>query len=723
MSNKRNPRLSLSTKVLLGLVLGIVTGLFFGELVEPLDVVGEAFIQLLQMTVLPYLTISLVAGLASLTYSEALSLAKKVGVLLLFLWIVALGIVLLIPTAFPKWDSASFFSTSLVKEVQAFNFLELYIPANPFHALANNTVPAVVLFSIAVGIALIGIRNKELLTQNLTVVVEALMRVTNWVVHLAPLGVFAIAADAAGTMNVEDFGRWQVYLITYVTAWVLLSFWVLPVVVTTLTPLTYKEVVWFTKDALITAFATGNLLVVLPVLADKCKDLVGRYGLNTKEAESAIDVIVPISFTFPSTGKLLGLSFVLFAGWFSGVAVSVAQYPTFALSGFFSFFGAPAVAIPFLLDLLRIPADLFELFILSDTLIGRFGVLLAAMHTLVLALLGTFAMSGRLKFQWRKLAKYGVITFILVIGSLGAVRLLFTVGVNPVYTKYQSFVEMNMLVSPVKASVTKTLSSGLVQSDQQRPRLEIIRERGTLRVGYFKDHLPYAFKNAQGRLVGFDIEMAHRLARELGVTIEFIQLDHNKIAGPLSRGRCDIIMSGVAITTERVQEITFSHSYMDTTLAFIVQDHWRDEFSSWDTIGQLDSPRIGVPNLHYFISVIRDHLPNAKIVPSNSVREYFKKNSQKLQAYAYGAEASAAWTLVYPHYQVTVPLPNPVKIPLAYAIPRGERDMVDFINTWIELKRKDHTIDTLYEHWILGKHALKKGPRWSVIRDVLHWID
>ena len=723
LSDKNTSRLSLSTKVLIGLILGIATGLFLGELVEPLDVIGEAFIQLLQMTVLPYLTVSLVAGLASLTYSEALSLAKKGWLLLLFLWVVVLSIVLLMPLAFPSWDSASFFSTSLVKDVQEFNFLELYIPANPFHALANNTVPAVVLFSIAIGVALIGVRNKEILNQNLTVVVEALMRVTNWVVHLAPIGVFAIAAEAAGTMNVEDFGRWQVYLVTYVAAWILLSFWVLPVAVTSLTPLTYKEVVWFTKDALITAFATGNLLVVLPVLADKTKELVGRYGMNTKEAGSAVDVIVPISFTFPSTGKLLGLSFVLFAGWFSGVSVSLAQYPNFVVSGFFSFFGAPTVAIPFLLDLLRIPADLFELFVLSDTLIGRFGVLLAAMHTLVLALLGTFAMSGRLRFQWRKLAQYGVLTVIFVIASLGAVRLLFTVGVDPVYTKYESFVEMDFLGSSVKASLKKPLASVPPVPDLQEPRLETIRERGTIRVGYFKDHLPYAFKNAEGKLVGFDIEMAHRLARELGVTIEFVRLEPHKVAGHLKDGQCDIIMSGVAVTTERVKEIAYSNSYMDTTLAFIVRDHWRDEFSSWETIRELDSPRIGVPKLNLFISVIGDHLPNAKIVPSNSVREYFKKNSQDLQAFAFGAEASAAWTLVYPHYQVTVPLPNPVKIPLAYAMPRGERDMVDFVNTWLDLKRKDHTIDSLFEHWILGKHTSNKGPRWSVIRDVLHWID
>ena len=56
-------------------------------------------------------------------------------------------------------------------------------------------------------------------------------------------------------------------------------------------------------------------------------------------------------------------------------------------------------------------------------------------------------------------------------------------------------------------------------------------------------------------------------------------------------------------------------------------------------------------------------------------------------------------------------------------MPRGEPDLVDFVNTWIDLKKKDHTIDVLFEHWILGKDALQKGPRWSVIRDVLHWVE
>jgi hypothetical protein len=51
----------------------------------------------------------------------------------------------------------------------------------------------------------------------------------------------------------------------------------------------------------------------------------------------------------------------------------------------------------------------------------------------------------------------------------------------------------------------------------------------------------------------------------------------------------------------------------------------------------------------------------------------------------------------------------------------GDTRMASFIDTWIELKRKDGTVDRLFSHWILGRSAEVRSPRWSVIRDVLHW--
>ena len=64
-----------------------------------------------------------------------------------------------------------------------------------------------------------------------------------------------------------------------------------------------------------------------------------------------------------------------------------------------------------------------------------------------------------------------------------------------------------------------------------------------------------------------------------------------------------------------------------------------------------------------------------------------------------------------------------MKVPLAYPIARHDEAFASFINTWIELKRKDGTIDTLYSYWVLGRDAAPPRPRWSIIRNVLHWVD
>ena len=87
------------------------------------------------------------------------------------------------------------------------------------------------------------------------------------------------------------------------------------------------------------------------------------------------------------------------------------------------------------------------------------------------------------------------------------------------------------------------------------------------------------------------------------------------------------------------------------------------------------------------------------------------------------AERGSAWTLRYPRYSVVVPLPQPVRIPLAFGMPLGEPEFAAFLNAWIELKRHDGTLDELYRYWILGHDTVPVTPRWSIIRDVLHWVD
>ena len=262
--------LSPIARVLLGLALGVLLGVFIGEPAGVLSIGGDIYIRLLQMTVLPYILVSLIVGLGGLDAEMARRIGLRGGGMILVLWAIALATLVCLPLAFPNWISGAFFSASLVEEPTKFDPLTLYIPSNPFYSLANTIVPAVVAFAIMVGLALISVDDKRGLLKGLDNVSDALMKIVSFVGKLAPLGIFVIAASAAGTLRVEELSRLQIFLWAYMAAWCLLTFWVLPSLVAWATPFSFREVLRESQVAMVTGFATGTVLVVLPLIAASC---------------------------------------------------------------------------------------------------------------------------------------------------------------------------------------------------------------------------------------------------------------------------------------------------------------------------------------------------------------------------------------------------------------------------------------------------------------------
>ena len=185
-------------------------------------------------------------------------------------------------------EEGSFFSPSLT-EIREVDFIGLYVPVNPFRSMAETVVPAVAVFSVIVGIALIGIAGdkKRGMLQLLDVTSTALTRVAVMVIRLAPFGIFAIAANAAGTMTPEELGRLQVYIVTFILATLVLTFGIMPGIVAVLTPFTYRDVLRASRTALITGFVTGNLFIVLPMLIENGKRLFEERGLRRDEVARA----------------------------------------------------------------------------------------------------------------------------------------------------------------------------------------------------------------------------------------------------------------------------------------------------------------------------------------------------------------------------------------------------------------------------------------------------
>jgi Na+/H+-dicarboxylate symporter/ABC-type amino acid transport substrate-binding protein len=712
-----NKRFSPTAQITIGIGCGIALGLIAGERTAALELIADAYIKLLQMTVLPYATVSIIGGLGALDATQARTLGQRVGLMLALLWAVALVAVLLFPLMLPPHQSASFFSTSLLLEREPFDFLNLYIPTNPFYSLANNVVPAVVLFSVAVGVALIGIRDKAPLLSVLAIAGRAVAKTTGFVMALTPIGVFAIAAVVAGTLDFDEIQRLQVYLVSYIAISLLLSLWVLPGLVAALTPIPYRALLARSRDALVTAFMTTSLFAVLPVITEQAKSLVRDYAPGTGNGEAA-DIIVPASFNFPHTGKLLALSFVFFAGWFADARVPVGEYPRLMGTGLLVLFGSVNAAIPFLLDLFHVPADTFRLFVTSAIINARFGSLVSAVHTLAIALLGTCAVAGVVVLNGRKLMRYAVVTLLLTVVVLGGTRVLLQAALNRPYDKDVELTSMGFRRERGQAVVLSGEHPTPPLPPVTTSVLDRLRQRGTIRVGFLEDSLPYVFVNRRGELVGFDVEMALQLARDLGVTAEFAPISGSVLYAGLEPSACDLVMSGVAVTAVRSLHVRFSSAYLDETVAFVVPDDRLAEFSEWSTVRAMKHLRLGVIRAPYFLQKVSDELPNVDVVPIDRMEDLLEPRLA-LDAIVVTAERGSAFTLLHPQYSVAVPKPRPFKVPLGYIVAGRDVEMAAMVNSWIELKRKDGTVDELFAHWILGQDTQPKRPRWSLIDNVL----
>jgi Na+/H+-dicarboxylate symporter len=714
----RRKRFDLGTKVLIGLLAGVACGLFFGEYCAGLGIVGEIFVGLLQMTVLPYIAVAIIANIGRMPMERGGRLVIAGVTALVVLWVIGLIVLMVMPLSFPERTTASFFSVSSVTTPESPDYLGLFVPSNIFRSLATNAVPGVVLFCILVGVALIGVHPKDALLQQLDALSGALARVNGYVVRLTPLGVFAMAASAAGTLSLEEIGRLRAYLITYTAATVLLAFVILPTLISAVTPFRYREIMRATRTALITAFATAKVLVVLPMLIEGTKELFRERRLDHDEVEPTIDLAYPLAYPFPTLGKVLALLFVPFTAWFVGARLDLIEQLGLMVSGLFSMFGGPIITIPLLLDAAELPSDMFHLFMLSGVYTSRLGDLLGVMHLAAIAIVTTCAVAGYLRVRWSRVVVSGVLSVVLLTAIVVATRTWLKRFEDP-YEQSKILASMQLVDDKVPVVVLDEPAPNPVPLAPGQSRLTRIRERGVIRIGFNENNVPFTFFSQRGDLVGFDIEMAHQLADDLGVSIEFVPVTTEKMADQLDADHCDLVMAGLIGTLNRSERMSLSDPYMDVHMGLIVRDHDRERFESMQAILEAGSPAFGMAMEKKMVDLAREKLDYVEIVHLDSPQDFFEGRTD-LEGVIMSAEAGSAWTIRYPGFHVVNPFTR--SLPLNYPLGSPDERFESYINHWIGLVGRGK-LPRFYDHWILGKTATESGPRWCIARDVLHWIN
>jgi ABC-type amino acid transport substrate-binding protein len=238
-------------------------------------------------------------------------------------------------------------------------------------------------------------------------------------------------------------------------------------------------------------------------------------------------------------------------------------------------------------------------------------------------------------------------------------------------------------------------------------------------VGFDPDSIPWAFLNGHGTPVGFDAELAHQLALALGVRLEHVAVGRERFVEGLANGQLDLVMSGVRVSARTTEQVAFSRPYAEEEIAFLTADHRREEFADLGRLRTRQS-RIAVIGRPEWQEAVARALPRAEVVPIASLAE-FAEGKVRADAVLTTWERASAWSLLHPHLSPVLPQPRVGRMALAYAVPRGEPDLLNMVDAFIDSQRAVGRFETARAYWIQGEVTRLRGPRWSFAHDVLGW--
>jgi ABC-type amino acid transport substrate-binding protein len=244
--------------------------------------------------------------------------------------------------------------------------------------------------------------------------------------------------------------------------------------------------------------------------------------------------------------------------------------------------------------------------------------------------------------------------------------------------------------------------------------LASIRKRGVLRVGFNPEIIPFSYRNSSGDLVGFDIAFSYRLARDLGVGLEFIPFTWPDLTQDLRNHRFDIAMLGLYETDERLQSLTISSPYYQSRVALLVPSRraWKiAEESRKEMSGGL---KLAVFNDPVLLKLSRAAFPDAQFVTVASYSQ-LPAMMTSVDAAVWTLEQATAWAAEHPGFTAIVPKGSSTVVPIAYALPPDSGELGAYVRQWLQFRIDDGFRDQQVAYWIRLRTADQGTARWNLL--------
>jgi polar amino acid transport system substrate-binding protein len=246
------------------------------------------------------------------------------------------------------------------------------------------------------------------------------------------------------------------------------------------------------------------------------------------------------------------------------------------------------------------------------------------------------------------------------------------------------------------------MAGTLQQQLVEQSTVEQIMKRGILKVG-MSTFVPWAMKDKTGKLIGFEIDVATRLAADMGVKAEFIPTKWAGIIPALLTGKFDVIIGGMSVRPDRNLKVNFSIPYDYAGQSLVANKKLAAGFSHLEDFNRSDvviAARLGSTAA----DAANKFMPEAQ-------KKFFDDEAQVIQEVVNGRAHAAVASAPLPAFQAIkypdqlfVPIPGTfTKEPIGFAARKGDFDTLNYFNNWIRFVEAKGFLSERKHYWFETK--------------------
>ena len=268
--------------------------------------------------------------------------------------------------------------------------------------------------------------------------------------------------------------------------------------------------------------------------------------------------------------------------------------------------------------------------------------------------------------------------------------------------KYGSLVRFFTLTVLLLCFSSFSYAASIQQDLSAASTIEKIKKRGVLKVG-MDIFQPWAMKDKNGKLIGFEIDVATRLAEDIGVKVEFIPTAWSGIIPALLTGKFDVIIGGMGITPKRALQVNFTQPYEFSGMGIVAHKKVAAGFSS---LADFNKPevQIAVKLGTTAAAAAKKFLPKAKLRMFDTEPQAYQELRNGNVHAVIGNAPRPAYEAV--DYSDTLFLPVKgtfTKEPIAFALRKGDPDTLAFFNSWITVAFLEGWLEERHNYWFSSK--------------------